>query len=239
MWSSAQQWDCTRLRCGEKRLTQSRCHCSDDCLSAGDCCTNYKHVCHGENGADGRKVFFLLGRFLTEWNDQDEYLSSSLDKSSLNPLNVEERSFNASFIISFRRGNTGPSFSKGKETIGLFEMNMAFSIEVKDQQKTSGLWQPGNRAGERMSRWSIKTSNHKDKTFTPLMSDIQGNCLLFLFSWKWLWLMTDLIKNGKETERRLVWTCLIDFNSDSGLFKTLFVHSSWRGSCDYKPQFIL
>uniref|UniRef100_A0A672YZ40 SMB domain-containing protein n=2 Tax=Sphaeramia orbicularis TaxID=375764 RepID=A0A672YZ40_9TELE len=43
-----QQWECTKLRCGEKRLSQSRCHCSDDCLSAGDCCTNYKHVCHGE-----------------------------------------------------------------------------------------------------------------------------------------------------------------------------------------------
>ncbi|XP_071356592.1 ectonucleotide pyrophosphatase/phosphodiesterase family member 3 [Trachinotus anak] len=43
-----EQWGCTKLRCGEKRLTQSRCHCSDDCLSAGDCCTNYKNVCHGE-----------------------------------------------------------------------------------------------------------------------------------------------------------------------------------------------
>ncbi|KAF3834347.1 hypothetical protein F7725_025551 [Dissostichus mawsoni] len=39
-------WECTKLRCGEKRLMQSRCHCSDDCLSAGDCCTNFKHVCH-------------------------------------------------------------------------------------------------------------------------------------------------------------------------------------------------
>ncbi|XP_074542389.1 venom phosphodiesterase CdcPDE isoform X1 [Halichoeres trimaculatus] len=43
-----QLWECTRLRCGEKRLTQSKCHCSDDCLSAADCCTNYKQVCHGE-----------------------------------------------------------------------------------------------------------------------------------------------------------------------------------------------
>ncbi|XP_073319074.1 venom phosphodiesterase 1 [Pagrus major] len=44
----SEQWECTRVRCGEKRLAQSKCHCSDDCLSAGDCCTNYKHVCHGE-----------------------------------------------------------------------------------------------------------------------------------------------------------------------------------------------
>ncbi|KAM3858557.1 venom phosphodiesterase 1 [Diretmus argenteus] len=43
-----QQWECTKLRCGEKRLADSRCHCSDDCLAAGDCCSNYKHVCHGE-----------------------------------------------------------------------------------------------------------------------------------------------------------------------------------------------
>ncbi|KAF3706981.1 Ectonucleotide pyrophosphatase/phosphodiesterase family member 3 [Channa argus] len=48
LFPAAQQWECTRLRCGEKRLTQSKCHCSDDCLSAGDCCTNYKHVCKAE-----------------------------------------------------------------------------------------------------------------------------------------------------------------------------------------------
>uniref|UniRef100_A0A8C2WNV5 SMB domain-containing protein n=1 Tax=Cyclopterus lumpus TaxID=8103 RepID=A0A8C2WNV5_CYCLU len=43
-----QQWECTKPRCGETRLEQSRCHCSPDCLAAADCCTNYKHVCHGE-----------------------------------------------------------------------------------------------------------------------------------------------------------------------------------------------
>uniref|UniRef100_A0A6Q2XWG0 SMB domain-containing protein n=1 Tax=Esox lucius TaxID=8010 RepID=A0A6Q2XWG0_ESOLU len=43
-----QQWECTKLRCGEKRLTKSRCHCSDDCMEHGDCCTNFKHVCQGE-----------------------------------------------------------------------------------------------------------------------------------------------------------------------------------------------
>uniref|UniRef100_A0A8C8M6Q7 SMB domain-containing protein n=1 Tax=Oncorhynchus tshawytscha TaxID=74940 RepID=A0A8C8M6Q7_ONCTS len=43
-----QQWECTKLRCGETRLVEGRCHCSDDCLGAGDCCTNFKHVCQGE-----------------------------------------------------------------------------------------------------------------------------------------------------------------------------------------------
>ncbi len=55
LFTSAQQWECTKLRCGEKRLTQSKCHCSEDCLSAGDCCTNYKNVCHGENGKTGQE----------------------------------------------------------------------------------------------------------------------------------------------------------------------------------------
>ncbi|XP_072304430.1 venom phosphodiesterase CdcPDE [Eucyclogobius newberryi] len=44
----AEQWQCTRLRCGEKRLSNSNCHCSDDCGANGDCCTNYRHVCEGE-----------------------------------------------------------------------------------------------------------------------------------------------------------------------------------------------
>lgn len=48
---SAQQWECTKLRCGEKRLAQSKCRCSDDCLSAADCCTNYKQVCQGEKNS--------------------------------------------------------------------------------------------------------------------------------------------------------------------------------------------
>ncbi|XP_076610713.1 venom phosphodiesterase 1 [Chaetodon auriga] len=47
----AQQWECTRLRCGEERIEKSNCQCSDDCLSTGDCCTNYKHVCEGEQTA--------------------------------------------------------------------------------------------------------------------------------------------------------------------------------------------
>uniref|UniRef100_A0A8C9UXQ6 SMB domain-containing protein n=1 Tax=Scleropages formosus TaxID=113540 RepID=A0A8C9UXQ6_SCLFO len=43
-----QQWECTKLRCGEKRIQDSKCHCSSDCLGQGDCCTNFKIVCQGE-----------------------------------------------------------------------------------------------------------------------------------------------------------------------------------------------
>lgn len=43
-----ESWECTPLRCGEKRVSGSKCHCSSDCLSAGDCCTNYGIVCNGE-----------------------------------------------------------------------------------------------------------------------------------------------------------------------------------------------
>ncbi|XP_049607710.1 venom phosphodiesterase 1 isoform X3 [Syngnathus scovelli] len=41
-------WECTRLRCGETRLSTSRCHCSDDCAANSDCCSNYRHICQGE-----------------------------------------------------------------------------------------------------------------------------------------------------------------------------------------------
>uniref|UniRef100_A0A8C1D9L8 SMB domain-containing protein n=1 Tax=Cyprinus carpio carpio TaxID=630221 RepID=A0A8C1D9L8_CYPCA len=44
----AQSWECTALRCGERRLSGSRCHCSEDCMSAGDCCSNYNSVCEGD-----------------------------------------------------------------------------------------------------------------------------------------------------------------------------------------------
>uniref|UniRef100_A0A8C6TZ68 SMB domain-containing protein n=1 Tax=Neogobius melanostomus TaxID=47308 RepID=A0A8C6TZ68_9GOBI len=43
----AAQWECTRLRCGEKRLPNSNCHCSDDCAANADCCSNYNQVCKG------------------------------------------------------------------------------------------------------------------------------------------------------------------------------------------------
>uniref|UniRef100_A0A8B9H8V3 SMB domain-containing protein n=1 Tax=Astyanax mexicanus TaxID=7994 RepID=A0A8B9H8V3_ASTMX len=41
----SETWECTTLRCGEKRISSSNCHCSADCLSAGDCCTNYNISC--------------------------------------------------------------------------------------------------------------------------------------------------------------------------------------------------
>ncbi|XP_041106380.1 ectonucleotide pyrophosphatase/phosphodiesterase family member 1 isoform X3 [Polyodon spathula] len=44
----ALDWTCTKLRCGEQRLPGSHCFCSDDCLTKGDCCTNYNSVCQGE-----------------------------------------------------------------------------------------------------------------------------------------------------------------------------------------------
>ncbi|XP_078712862.1 venom phosphodiesterase CdcPDE-like isoform X1 [Lampetra fluviatilis] len=40
-------WECTRIRCGEKRLANSSCHCSDDCVEKKDCCTNYMTTCKG------------------------------------------------------------------------------------------------------------------------------------------------------------------------------------------------
>uniref|UniRef100_A0A8C1Z2T0 SMB domain-containing protein n=1 Tax=Cyprinus carpio TaxID=7962 RepID=A0A8C1Z2T0_CYPCA len=48
----AQSWECTALRCGERRLSGSRCHCSEDCMSAGDCCSNYNSVCEGESDTE-------------------------------------------------------------------------------------------------------------------------------------------------------------------------------------------
>uniref|UniRef100_A0A3B3QTM3 SMB domain-containing protein n=1 Tax=Paramormyrops kingsleyae TaxID=1676925 RepID=A0A3B3QTM3_9TELE len=43
----SQQWECTSLRCSEKRLSVSKCHCSVDCMEQGDCCTNFESVCKG------------------------------------------------------------------------------------------------------------------------------------------------------------------------------------------------
>ncbi|XP_047676153.1 venom phosphodiesterase-like [Tachysurus fulvidraco] len=42
-----ESWECTPLRCGEKHISDSKCHCSSDYLGAGDCCTNYGIVCNG------------------------------------------------------------------------------------------------------------------------------------------------------------------------------------------------
>ncbi|KAG7269770.1 hypothetical protein CRUP_010795 [Coryphaenoides rupestris] len=38
----------TKDRCGETRNDQHACHCSEDCLARGDCCTNYKSLCKGD-----------------------------------------------------------------------------------------------------------------------------------------------------------------------------------------------
>ncbi|XP_068094067.1 autotaxin isoform X2 [Hyperolius riggenbachi] len=47
-WSSAsaRDWSCSN-KCGETRNEDSLCHCSDDCLSKGDCCTDYLVSCKG------------------------------------------------------------------------------------------------------------------------------------------------------------------------------------------------
>ncbi|KAJ8273131.1 hypothetical protein GJAV_G00097790 [Gymnothorax javanicus] len=42
---SAGGFECTKERCGETRNDDHACHCSEDCLLKGDCCTNYKAVC--------------------------------------------------------------------------------------------------------------------------------------------------------------------------------------------------
>uniref|UniRef100_A0A8C8SDV4 Autotaxin n=1 Tax=Pelusios castaneus TaxID=367368 RepID=A0A8C8SDV4_9SAUR len=45
---SARGWECTKDRCGEARNEENACHCSEDCLTRGDCCSNYQVVCKGE-----------------------------------------------------------------------------------------------------------------------------------------------------------------------------------------------
>ncbi|KAL7987761.1 hypothetical protein Chor_006680 [Crotalus horridus] len=44
----AQSWSCSKLRCGEKRIANVLCSCSEDCLEKKDCCTDYKSICKGE-----------------------------------------------------------------------------------------------------------------------------------------------------------------------------------------------
>lgn len=41
-------FECSESRCGEARNDDHACHCSDDCLEKGDCCTNYKSLCKGD-----------------------------------------------------------------------------------------------------------------------------------------------------------------------------------------------
>uniref|UniRef100_A0A4W5N2Y8 Ectonucleotide pyrophosphatase/phosphodiesterase 1 n=1 Tax=Hucho hucho TaxID=62062 RepID=A0A4W5N2Y8_9TELE len=39
------RWTCSIFRCGEERLANGLCSCSDDCVKAGDCCANYYSSC--------------------------------------------------------------------------------------------------------------------------------------------------------------------------------------------------
>ncbi|CAN9503607.1 unnamed protein product [Ophioblennius macclurei] len=41
-------FECTQERCGEERNQDHACHCSEDCLEKGDCCSNYKSLCKGD-----------------------------------------------------------------------------------------------------------------------------------------------------------------------------------------------
>uniref|UniRef100_A0A4W4FG11 SMB domain-containing protein n=1 Tax=Electrophorus electricus TaxID=8005 RepID=A0A4W4FG11_ELEEL len=41
-------FECSKERCGESRNDRHACHCSDDCLAKGDCCTNYRTLCKGD-----------------------------------------------------------------------------------------------------------------------------------------------------------------------------------------------
>uniref|UniRef100_A0A673LDT4 Ectonucleotide pyrophosphatase/phosphodiesterase family member 2-like n=1 Tax=Sinocyclocheilus rhinocerous TaxID=307959 RepID=A0A673LDT4_9TELE len=41
-------FECSKERCGETRNEQHACHCSEDCIAKGDCCTNYRSLCKGD-----------------------------------------------------------------------------------------------------------------------------------------------------------------------------------------------
>ncbi|XP_077455645.1 autotaxin isoform X5 [Stigmatopora argus] len=41
-------YECSKGRCGEIRNENHSCHCSNDCLARGDCCTNYRTCCKGD-----------------------------------------------------------------------------------------------------------------------------------------------------------------------------------------------
>uniref|UniRef100_H3CII5 Ectonucleotide pyrophosphatase/phosphodiesterase 2 n=1 Tax=Tetraodon nigroviridis TaxID=99883 RepID=H3CII5_TETNG len=45
---TARGFECSQDRCGEVRNQDHACHCSDDCLQTGDCCSNYRSTCKGE-----------------------------------------------------------------------------------------------------------------------------------------------------------------------------------------------
>ncbi|XP_053302364.1 LOW QUALITY PROTEIN: ectonucleotide pyrophosphatase/phosphodiesterase family member 2 [Pleuronectes platessa] len=41
-------FECSQDRCEEQRNDDHACHCSEDCLERGDCCSNYRSLCKGE-----------------------------------------------------------------------------------------------------------------------------------------------------------------------------------------------
>lgn len=81
---SAGGFECTQDRCGEKRNDDHACHCSEDCLERGDCCSNYKALCKGtsdvvcfydimqqlenENECAWKKVITLCCYFHVRWD---------------------------------------------------------------------------------------------------------------------------------------------------------------------------
>ncbi|KAM9308453.1 autotaxin [Gastrophryne carolinensis] len=44
--ATARGWSC-KERCGDARSDEYACHCSEDCLTKGDCCTDYQVSCKG------------------------------------------------------------------------------------------------------------------------------------------------------------------------------------------------
>uniref|UniRef100_A0A3B4AEG8 SMB domain-containing protein n=1 Tax=Periophthalmus magnuspinnatus TaxID=409849 RepID=A0A3B4AEG8_9GOBI len=42
-------FECSEDRCGEERNKNHACHCSEDCLEQGDCCSNYRSTCKGSS----------------------------------------------------------------------------------------------------------------------------------------------------------------------------------------------
>ncbi|MGH0137698.1 UNVERIFIED_CONTAM: hypothetical protein FKN15_040739 [Acipenser sinensis] len=49
---TAKGFECTKDRCGESRNEENACHCSEDCMGKGDCCTNYHVVCKASLAGD-------------------------------------------------------------------------------------------------------------------------------------------------------------------------------------------
>lgn len=87
---SAGGWECTKDRCGEVRNEDNACHCSEDCLARGDCCTNYQVVCKGT-------CFLGLARALKEEN-LEMLLQETLDVGDMTPwIGVREEGKGCAF----------------------------------------------------------------------------------------------------------------------------------------------